>query len=75
MITTPADWCELGLQLVGFDKSRQKCHRTNLERFVSTTRQWPMNSSAKRLFTLHIMEDEAVAAEHMVNMLETINND
>ena len=31
----PADWCELGLQLVGFDKSRQTCYRTNLERFVT----------------------------------------
>ena len=37
MIVTinPADWCELGLQLVGFDKSRQTCYRTNLERFVT----------------------------------------
>ena len=31
----PTDWCELGLQFVGFDKRRQKCHKTNLERFVS----------------------------------------
>jgi hypothetical protein len=31
----PADWLELGLQFVGFDKSRQKCHKTNRERFVT----------------------------------------
>jgi hypothetical protein len=30
----PADWLELGLKFVGFDKSRQKCHKTNQERFA-----------------------------------------
>jgi hypothetical protein len=31
----PTDWCELGLEFVGFDTRRQKCHKTNLERFVT----------------------------------------
>jgi hypothetical protein len=31
----PADWLELGLEFVGFDKSRQKCHKTNRERFAT----------------------------------------
>jgi hypothetical protein len=31
----PADWCKLGLQLVGFDTSCQSCYHTNLERFVT----------------------------------------
>jgi hypothetical protein len=30
----PADWLELGLEFVGFDKSHQKCHKTNRERFA-----------------------------------------
>jgi hypothetical protein len=30
----PNDWCELGLHFVGFDTRRQKCHKTNLERFA-----------------------------------------
>ena len=32
MTINPADWCELGLQLVGFDKRRQTRHSTNLGR-------------------------------------------
>jgi len=31
----PADWLELGLEFVGFDKSRQRCHKTNRERFAT----------------------------------------
>jgi hypothetical protein len=35
MTIDPGDWLELGLELVGFDKSRQNCHSTNLKRFVT----------------------------------------
>jgi hypothetical protein len=31
----PADWLELGLEFVGFDQSRQKCHKTNRECFAT----------------------------------------
>ena len=31
----PTHWCELGLEFVGLDTRRQKCHKTNLERFVT----------------------------------------
>jgi hypothetical protein len=36
----PADWLELGLEFVGFDKRRQKCHKTNQERFATHFAIW-----------------------------------